>query len=137
MIKIKYDKINKILSRIIGDMLHKICDVNTIKNNSMKVFHLRLDSKVIDILIGKINGKLFACDNYCPHRGASLSKSGISSNNQRIICYLHDFEYNINTGKLENIPNKWLTQNPEWKKSNDLVIYKIIEKEKKIYVDIP
>ena len=118
-------------------MLHKICDINAIKNNSMKVFHLRLDSKVIDILIGKINGKLFACDNYCPHRGASLSKSGISSNNQRIICYLHDFEYNVNTGKLENIPNKWLTQNPEWKKSNDLIIYKIIEKEKNIYVDIP
>lgn len=137
IIKIKYDKINKILSRIIGDMLHKICDVNTIKNNSMKVFHLGLDSKVIDILIGKINGKLFACDNYCPHRGASLSKSGISSDNQRIICYLHDFEYNVNTGKLENIPSKWLTQNPEWKKSNDLVIYKIIEKEKNIYVDIP
>ncbi|MGZ8855673.1 MAG: Rieske (2Fe-2S) protein [Nitrososphaeraceae archaeon] len=137
IIKIKYDKINKILSRIIGDMLHKICDVNKIINNSMKVFHLRLDSKVIDILIGKINGKLFACDNYCPHRGASLSKSGISYNTQRIICYLHDFEYNVNTGKLENIPSKWLTQNPEWKKSNDLVIYKIIEKEKNTYVDIP
>ncbi len=118
-------------------MLHKICDINTIKNNGMKVFHLRLDSKIIDILIGKINGKLFACDNYCPHRGASLLKSGISQNNQRIICYLHDFEYNIHTGKLENIPSKWLTQNPEWKKSNDLVIYKIIEKEKNIYVDIP
>jgi hypothetical protein len=50
---------------------------------------------------------------------------------------LHDFEYNISTGKLENIPPKWLHQNPEWKKSNDLVIYKIIEKENNIYVDIP
>jgi hypothetical protein len=50
---------------------------------------------------------------------------------------LHDFEYNLTTGKLENIPSKWMNQNSEWKKSNDLVIYKIIEKENDIYVDIP
>jgi nitrite reductase/ring-hydroxylating ferredoxin subunit len=120
-----------------GDMLHKICGINMIKDNSMKVFHLRPDSKVINILIGKINGKLFACDNYCPHRGASLSKSAISYSKQRIVCYLHEFEYNLNTGNLENIPPKWLNQSPEWKKSNDLVIYKIVEKENNIYVDIP
>ena len=137
ILKTKYYKINKILSRIIGDMLHKICDINTIKNNSMQVFHLRPDRKVIDILIVNINGKFFACDNYCPHRGASLSKSAISYSKHSIICYLHDFEYNLSTGKLENIPSKWQNQNPEWKKSNDLVIYKIIEKEKNIYVDIP
>jgi nitrite reductase/ring-hydroxylating ferredoxin subunit len=118
-------------------MLHKICDINTIKNNSMQVFHLRPDRKVIDILIFHINGKFFACDNYCPHRGASLSKSAISSSKQSIICYLHDFEYNLSTGKLENIPSKWQNQNPEWKKSNDLIIYKIIEKENNIYVDLP
>ena len=133
----KFNKINKILSKVFGDMLHKICDINTLKNNGMKVFRLRPNNKAIYILIGKINGKLFACDNYCPHRGASLSKSCISNNNQRIICYLHDFEYNINTGKLENIPSKWVNQSPEWKKSNDLVIYKIIEKENDIFVDIP
>ena len=137
ILKTKYYKLNKILSRLIGDMLHKICNINTIKNNSMMVFHLRPNNKVIDILIGKINGKLFACDNYCPHRGASLSKSAISSSNQRIICYLHDFEYNLTTGKLENIPSKWMNQNSEWKQSNDLVIYKIIEKENDIYIDIP
>ena len=56
-------------------MLYQMCDVNNIQNNSMKVFQLKLKSSVIDVLIGKINGKLFACKNYCPHRGASLSKS--------------------------------------------------------------
>jgi len=133
----EFNKINMIISRVFVDMLHKICNINTIKNNSMMVFHLRPNNKVIDILIGKINGKLFACDNYCPHRGASLSKGCISNNNQRIICYLHDFEYNISTGKLENIPSKWLNQSPEWKKSKDLVIYKIIEKENNIFVEFP
>ena len=133
----KYYKINKIQSRVIGDMLFKLCEINTVKNNTMEVFRIRPDSKVIDILLVNIDGKLFACDNYCPHRGASLSKSAISSSNQRIICYLHDFEYNLTTGKLENIPSKWMNQNSEWKKSNELVIYKIIEKENDIYVDMP
>ena len=53
-------------------MLYQICDVNSIQNNNMKVFQLKLQSSMIDVLIGKINGKLFACNNYCPHRGASL-----------------------------------------------------------------
>ena len=118
-------------------MLFKLCDIKTIRNSSIEVFHIKPDRKVLDILLVNINGKLFACDNYCPHRGASLSKSAISSSNQRIICYLHDFEYNLKTGKLENIPSKWMNQNSEWKKSNDLVIYKIIEKENYIYVEIP
>jgi nitrite reductase/ring-hydroxylating ferredoxin subunit len=133
----EFNKINTVISKVFGDMLHKICDINTIKNNSMKVFQLKPNNKVIDILIGKINGKLFACDNYCPHRGASLSKGCISNNKQRIICYLHDFEYNISTGKLETIPSQWLNQSPEWKNSKDLVIYKIIEKENNIFVDVP
>ena len=117
-------------------MLYQICDVNSIQNNSMKVFQLKLKSSVIDVLIGKINGKLFACNNYCPHRGASLSKSELSPNNDRIICYLHDFEYNLITGKLEEIPIKWLNQNTEWKKSDNLIIYKALEKNNKIYLDI-
>jgi len=113
-----------------------MCDVNSIQNNGMKVFKLKLKSSMIDVLIGKINGKLFACNNYCPHRGASLSKSELSPNNDRIICYLHDFEYNLITGKLDKIPRKWLNQSSEWKKSDNLVIYKIIEKDDNIYIDI-
>jgi nitrite reductase/ring-hydroxylating ferredoxin subunit len=118
-------------------MLYKICDVKSIQNNDMKVFQLKSKSNVIDVLIGKINGKLFACNNYCPHRGASLSKSDLSPSTNRIICYLHDFEYNLNTGNLEKIPIKWSTQNSEWKKSDNLVLYKIIEKDNKIFLDIP
>ena len=117
-------------------MLYEICDISKIQNNNKKVFQIKLKSNIIEILIGKIHGKLFACNNYCPHRGASLSKSDLSPNNDRIICYLHDFEYNLITGKLEKIPIKWLNQNTEWKKSDDLIIYKAIEKNNKIYLDI-
>ena len=117
-------------------MIYQMCDVNSIQNNSMKVFQLKLKSSLIDVLIGKINGKLFACNNYCPHRGASLSKSELSPDNDRIICYLHDFEYSLITGKLEKIPQKWMDQNSEWKKSDNLIIYKVIEKDGEIYLDI-
>ena len=47
----EFNKINTIISRVFVDMLHKICDINTIKNNGMKVFHLRPNNKVIYILI--------------------------------------------------------------------------------------
>ncbi|HJT85080.1 MAG TPA: Rieske (2Fe-2S) protein [Nitrososphaeraceae archaeon] len=118
-------------------MLYKICDSDSIRNNGMKVFQLKHNSKSIDVLVGKVNGKLFACDNYCPHRGASLSKSDLSPSNNRIICYLHDFEYDLGTGKLETIPAKWSNQSSEWKKSADLLIYKIVEGDNQIYIDIP
>ena len=118
-------------------MLYRICDSDSIRNNKRKVFQLKHDSKSIDVLVGEIDGKLFACDNYCPHRGASLSKSDLSPSNNRIICYLHDFEYDLSTGKLEKIPTKWSHQNSEWKKSGDLIIYKLVEKDNQIYIDIP
>ena len=118
-------------------MIYEICDISNIQNNNMKVFPVKQKSNTIDVLIGKLNGKLFACNNYCPHKGASLSKSDLAPKNNRIICYLHDFEYNLNTGKLEKIPQKWLNQSLEWKQSDDLIIYKVFERDNKVYVDIP
>jgi hypothetical protein len=43
----------------------------------------------------------------------------------------------LTTGKLEKIPIKWSTQDSEWKKSDNLALYNIIEKDNKIYLDIP
>ncbi|MFL6339813.1 MAG: Rieske (2Fe-2S) protein, partial [Nitrososphaeraceae archaeon] len=51
-------------------MLYRVCSSDEINNNSMVVFTINHT----DILIGRRNGKLFACNNSCPHRGASLSK---------------------------------------------------------------
>ena len=63
--------------------------------------------------------RLFACDNYCPHKGAILSKDKLKSNENRIVCYMHYFEYNLFTGKLEKIPDIWKNQSIGWKKSED------------------
>ena len=101
----------------------------------MAVFRI----KQTDVLIGRRNGKLFAFNNSCPHRGASLSKGEFS--NDKIVCYMHGYEFNVFTGKLENMKswkkeNTWIEQSADWRKSGDLILYTVIEKDEDIYVDI-
>ncbi|MGC2685075.1 MAG: Rieske 2Fe-2S domain-containing protein, partial [Candidatus Nitrosopolaris sp.] len=91
----------------------------------------------VDVLIGKINYKMFACKNSCPHRAALLSKGQLKPSDNRIVCYMHCFEYNVFTGKLERIPNKWMNQSQGWKKSGELILYDVIENEDgSVFVDI-
>jgi nitrite reductase/ring-hydroxylating ferredoxin subunit len=92
-----------------------------------------------EIVVGKINDKLFAFDNVCPHRGASLSKGDLHGNN--IVCYMHGYEYNVFTGKLENMKSwkkddTWMEQTLAWRHSEDLKTFDIYEKNGKIFVMI-
>jgi nitrite reductase/ring-hydroxylating ferredoxin subunit len=116
-------------------LLHKVCESKDIDNNAIKSFLIDTN---IDILVGKINYKMFACKNYCPHRAALLSKGQLKPGENRIVCYMHGFEYNVVTGKLESIPNKWINQSEGWKKSEELVLYDVIEKEDgSVLVNLP
>ena len=120
---------------VIINLLYKVCETKDIDNNAMKSFVIDTNN---DILIGKINYKVFACKNYCPHRAALLSKGQLKSGDNRIACYMHGFEYNVFTGKLESIPAKWINQSEGWKKSEDLVLYDVIEKEDgSVFVNLP
>ncbi|MGD1835439.1 MAG: Rieske (2Fe-2S) protein [Nitrososphaeraceae archaeon] len=117
-------------------MLYNICKSNEIEENFMKVFTL---DKNIDVLVGRKNGKLFAFNNMCPHKGASLSKGELI--NDKIICYMHGYEYNIFNGKLENMKSwkkdiNWKEQNINWRKSKDLELYSILEENGHIYIKI-
>ena len=47
---------------------------------------------------------------------------------------MHDFEYDLKNGKLLNVPNKWKDQNPNWTKSDNLLLFPVSEKDGKIYV---
>lgn len=93
-------------------MLHRVCSSDEINNNSMAVFTINHT----DILIGRRNGKLFACNNSCLHRGASLSKGHF--NNDNIVCYMHGYEYNIFTGKLEHMRSWKKRRHMDWKVQN-------------------
>lgn len=44
-----------------------------------------------------LNGKIYAIDNLCPHQGASLGLGEIKG--EEIICPLHQWRFNIKTGK--------------------------------------
>ena len=111
-------------------MEYKVCKSDELPNNSIKVITVR-DSK---ILVCRSNNQLFAFDNSCPHRGASLSKSEIKGT--KIVCYMHDFEYDLNSGKLIHIPSKWNEQNPNWTKSDNLLLFQIFEKNGEIYLHV-
>jgi nitrite reductase/ring-hydroxylating ferredoxin subunit len=117
------------------EMLHRICDRTEIKDNSMLVFTINK----IDILVGRRNGKLFACNNSCPHRGASLSKGEFNGDN--IVCYMHGYEYNLWTGTLEKIKSwkkdpAWREQSQEWMRSDNLILYCVYEKNDSIYLEV-
>jgi nitrite reductase/ring-hydroxylating ferredoxin subunit len=112
----------------------RICNSEDIKDNSLRVFTINNR----DILVGRRNGRIFACSNSCPHRGASLSKGHFSGNN--LVCYMHGYEYNIFTGSLENMKSwkkedGWIEQSPNWRKSGNLRLYKIDEHDNGIFVD--
>ena len=111
-------------------MEYKVCKSEELPNNSMKVMSVQ----GITILFCRSNNRLFALDNSCPHRGASLSKSEIKGN--RVICYMHDFEYDLISGKLLNIPSKWYDQSPNWIKSDKLLLFPVSEKHGEIYVQL-
>jgi nitrite reductase/ring-hydroxylating ferredoxin subunit len=67
------------------DLLYKVCKSNDIKDNAMKSFTIDTN---IDILIGKINNKMFACKNSCPHRAALLSKGQLKPSDNRIDSWI-------------------------------------------------
>lgn len=92
-----------------------------------------------DIIIGKKNDRVFAFNNICPHKGASLSKGSL--NGENIVCYMHGYEYDIFTGKLENMKSwkkdtTWIEQNPQWRYSDDLKTYKVHLDRDKILIEL-
>jgi nitrite reductase/ring-hydroxylating ferredoxin subunit len=117
-------------------MLFKICKSSDIPENSMRAFPV----EKTDVLVVRHDGVLFACNNSCPHRGASLSKGEVKGDN--IICYMHGYEFNIFTGKLVNMKSwkrdsRWMEQTAAWRESGDLTMYYVEEKDNEVYVEIP
>ena len=116
-------------------MLYKICKSSDIPEKSMRAFPV----DKTDVLLLRHNGVLFACNNSCPHRGASLSKGEIKGDN--IICYMHGYEFDIFTGKLVNMKSwkrdsRWMEQTAAWRESGDLTMYSVMEKDNEVYVEI-
>jgi nitrite reductase/ring-hydroxylating ferredoxin subunit len=82
-------------------MPYKVCNNNDLKENNM--FKLSINN------CRRRRGRLFACNNSCPHRGASLSKGDLRGDN--IVCYMHGYEFNLFTGNLEHLSPGKKTRN--------------------------
>ena len=53
---------------------------------------------------------------------------------------MHGYEYNVFSGRLEHKKSwkkeeTWVEQSEEWRKSGDLVLYKVYEEDLYVYVD--
>lgn len=114
---------------------YPVCKSTELMDNTMK----KVTINTVDVLVGRRNGKLFTCNNSCPHKAASLSKGHFNGDN--IVCYNHGYEYNLFTGKLEKMKSwkkedAWVEQDPEWRKSGDLILYSISEENGTVYVNL-
>jgi len=114
----------------------KVCKMSDVKDNSMSLFNI--DSK--EIIVGKYNGKLFACDAHCPHKGAYLHRGWFNEHN--IVCPRHNYEFDISSGKLAKMTSwkekhpTWIEQHPNWRKSGDLPVYEVKVSNGYVLVDL-
>ena len=114
---------------------HLVCPSDELGENSRRLFKLGSS----EILVGRKSGKLFAFNNSCPHRGASLALGEIDGN--RITCYMHGYEFDIFSGNLLKIKSwkkedTWVEQSPAWRASGNLLLHTIFEQEGNIYVKL-
>ena len=113
----------------------KVCKTSDLKDNSLKLFNIG----TVEIVVGKRNGKFFACDAHCPHKHAYLYKGWFSNNN--LVCPLHNYEFDIFSGKLMKMASwkedhpTWVEQDPEWRKSGDLPVYDVQIRNGYVFVD--
>ena len=75
------------------------------------MFNLSVNNS--EVPVGRRRGRLFACKNSRPHRGASLSIGEFNGDN--IVCYIHGYEFNLFTGNLEHMKS-WKTRDG-WNKT--------------------
>lgn len=67
----------------------KVCHIDELPEKSAKVIMV----KDIPVAVFNVGGKIFAWDNRCPHRGASLGDGYITD--KTVQCKFHLWEFDI------------------------------------------
>lgn len=73
----------------------RACSVDELEEN--KGFRFIIDD-VTDIALFKVNGKIFAVDNVCPHNHTPKMHLGYIED-EHILCPIHFFKFSLKTGK--------------------------------------
>jgi nitrite reductase (NADH) small subunit len=58
---------------------------------------VQVDGRKYELALVRLNGKVSALDDRCPHAGASLSSGFLSGN--ALACPLHAWEFNVENGE--------------------------------------
>ena len=74
-----------------------VCNENELQESVGKRFYLN-DT---DIAIFKIENKIFAVSNVCPHQQATKIYEGFIEN-ECVVCPLHGWKFKLKDGKLES-----------------------------------
>lgn len=79
------------------DDYYYVCDENVLRESEGKRFIVN-DT---DVAIFKVEGKIYAVSNVCPHQHASKMYEGFVENNC-VVCPLHGWTFNLETGNLHS-----------------------------------
>ena len=77
----------------------KVCKTSDVKPGSGR--SLDIDGKAIGIF--NVDGKFYAINDVCGHRGGPLGEGEMDATT--VICPWHGWRYNVTTGENELLPN--------------------------------
>jgi nitrite reductase/ring-hydroxylating ferredoxin subunit len=99
----------------------KICKVAELKNNSGKRFIV----DDVDVAVFKIDDRIYALSNVCPHQHSPLIYDGFLEDGC-VVCPAHGWMFNLETGKTPTGQRGLSTF--EVKVENEIVFAKVFKK---------
>jgi nitrite reductase/ring-hydroxylating ferredoxin subunit len=102
-------------------MMHraKLMDATDLAEGSGKVVSVL----GIDVAIFRVDGRFFAIDNKCLHRGGPLGEGELRG--RTVVCPWHGWKYDVATGSLEVIPTLKVS------------MYKVVVEGPEVFIEIP
>jgi NAD(P)H-dependent nitrite reductase small subunit len=95
-----------------------LCQMNDLPENIGKKFIIN----DVEIAVFKINSKVFALSNICPHQQTHLIYDGFIED-EFVVCPAHGWKFNLRTGKKDS-------------GSNGLQIYPVEVVDSKVYIQV-
>ena len=90
-----YDDYDKFGKEEVLDGFVKICRLDDLKEGIGKRF--MIDD--VDVAVFKIDGKVRALSNVCPHQKAAMIYDGFIEDG-KVVCPLHGWEFNLSDGTM-------------------------------------
>ena len=76
-----------------GNDLVRICGVNDLPAEGGVC---EVQAGKLALCVAKLNGKIFALDNECPHEGGPLGEGVLEDG--KVVCPWHGYAFDLNTG---------------------------------------